>query len=101
MGTIKIKPKKPAPKEQAADICEMAGTVNLDHWITIDEAVDLREKIKKPLSKQQLYTLAAKFAADDNAFRIKGVICFLKSAIEEYEGQRGRPWPAKAEAKAA
>jgi len=96
----KVQPRTVAP---VAGLLEATGFINLDNWITIDEAFDLRQQIEKPLSKQQLYTLALKFAKEDGeksvqrALKIKGVICFDKKIVQEYVGQRGRPAPVKAE----
>lgn len=105
MAKTKTKLKIPKPRTVApvTGLTEATGLINLDNWITIDEAFDLRQQVGKPLSKQQLYTLALKFAKEDGeksiqrALKIKGVICFDQTIIQEYVGQRGRPAPVKAE----
>jgi hypothetical protein len=71
------------PEKPAADV------VDLSEWLTVKEGVELREKIGKPLSEQQLRLLAQE--GKIQARHIKDTRCLSRNAVLSYSGTRGRP----------
>jgi hypothetical protein len=92
MGNTPIQPKlfsKSGSKNPGELPTPEPDIVDLSQWLDLNEALALREEMKKPMSFQSLYAMA-----DVGTIRfrlIKGVKCFAREDLLNYVPRRGRP----------